>query len=101
MQLTLRMPMTMQPSSAPELATLAIFEAAATASEALLCSRHDPFGHGADYSRYPRSTEYRAYAVILLCRRLSAALAAYREALDRETRRAQRVQRERHRDRPF
>ena len=97
MQLTLRMPMTMQPSSAPELATLAIFEAAATASEALLGSRHDPLGHGPD-PRYRRSPAFRAYEITILCRQLSAALAAYREAVDRETRRAQR---ERLRDRPF
>jgi len=92
------MPMTMQPSSAPELATLALFEAAATASEALLCSIHDPLGHGAPDPRYRRSPASRAYAIVLLCRQLSAALAAYREAVDRESRRAQR---EWHRDRPF
>ncbi len=97
MQLSLRMPMTMQPSSAPELATLAILEAAANASEALLCSRHDPFDDGPD-PRYRRSPASRADAIVTLCRQLSAALAAYREAVDRETRRARR---ERRRDRPF
>jgi len=98
MQLTLRMPMTVQPSRAPELATLALFEAAATASEALLCGIHDPLGHGTPALSSPRSSAARAWAIVYLCRRLSAALAAYREAVDRE---AARAQREWRRDRPF
>ena len=74
----------------PELAPLAILDVALSASESSLLSAC-PEIHIEAFDRSPRgSSTRRAYAVILQARRLAAAIAAYRDAVDREARRAER-----------
>lgn len=73
----------------PELAPLSILDAALSASESALLAVC-PDIHCA-IGRAPRgSTVVRANAVILQARRLATALTAYRNAVDREARRADR-----------
>jgi hypothetical protein len=74
----------------PELAPLAILDAALAASELALLSAC-PEVHIEAFNRSPRgSTTRRAYAVITQARRLAAATAAYRHAVERDARRADR-----------
>ena len=74
----------------PELAPLAILDTALSASEsALLVACSEPHYDAA--LRPPRrSIARRANTLILLARRLATAIAAYREALDRDSRRMER-----------
>lgn len=88
----------MIPAYASELATLALLEAAANASEALLCSIHDPLSHHPYPVGHSRSPAARAGAVVVLCRRLCAALAEYRVAVDRDFCKTERLRRQ---DKPF
>jgi hypothetical protein len=83
----------------PELAALAILETALTASEAALLASYAELYNGA-LEGIPRgSSVLRANTVIIHARRLAAALATYRDSLDRD---ARREERERHRTRtPF
>ena len=74
----------------PELAPLAILEAALSVSESALLAAC-PELHCTTFERAPRgSTIPRASAVILQARRLAVALAAYRNAVGREARRIDR-----------
>jgi hypothetical protein len=78
----------------PELAALAILETALTASEAALLASYAELYNGA-LEGIPRgSSVLRANTVIIHARRLAAALATYRDSLDRD---ARREERERHR----
>jgi len=75
---------------APELAPLEILDSAITISEAALYAAYLELAHG-DVDRAKRgSCVMRANAVIVHARRLSAAIAAYRNALDRDSLRAAR-----------
>ena len=79
----------------PELASLAILDATLAVTEtALLAS----FGAGYDGSfddARRGSSVLRAHAILTQARRLAAAIAAYRGALDREALRAERERRKR------
>ena len=92
----LRLPIPPRLEAAPELAPLAILEVALTACEAALLASYAEIYHG-DLHAPRGSSAVRASSIITHARRLSAVIAAYRDALDREERRADR---ERHR-RPF
>jgi hypothetical protein len=75
---------------APELAPLEILDAALAVSESALYAAHLELAHG-DVDRTKRgSCVMRANAVIVQARRLGAALAAYRHAVDRDALRAAR-----------
>ena len=79
----------------PELAPLAILDVALSASESALLSAC-PEIHIEAFVHSPRgSTTRRAYAVIFQARRLAAAIAAYRQALDRDARSVERQLRRR------
>jgi len=76
----------------PELAALQILDATLTACEVALLAAHPELAHGA-LDVCPRmSSPMRAHSILVACRRLGTALAAYREALGREERRARREQ---------
>ena len=90
-QLHLRLPIPPLLERSPELAALAILEAALAASEAALLASYAELYNGA-LDGIPRGASVlRANAVIIHARRLAAALAAYRDSLDREARRGERV----------
>jgi predicted TPR repeat methyltransferase len=75
----------------PELAALAILEAALTASEAALLASYAELYNGA-LEGIPRGASVlRANTVIIHARRLAAALATYRDSLDRDALREQRA----------
>ncbi len=75
----------------PELAALTILEVALSASEGALLASHSELYHGL-IDDFPRgASARRANAIIVHARRLSAALAAYRDALERDARREQRA----------
>jgi hypothetical protein len=78
----------------PELAALAILEAALTASEAALLAAYADLYNGVLDGTPRGASVLRANAVIIHARRLSAALATYRDSLDRD---ALREERTRHR----
>lgn len=87
-----QLPLPLPPSAQrwPELATLAILDAALSASESALLVAC-PEIHCGIIERAPRASAVaRAGAVIVQLRRLATAIAAYRDALDREARRANR-----------
>ena len=91
--LRLRLPLPPILERTPELAALTILEVALSASEVALLASYAELYNGA-LDAIPRgSSVLRANAVIIHARRLSAALAAYRDALDRD---ARREERERH-----
>lgn len=93
-QLRLRLPLPPMLERSPELAVLAILEAALTASEAALLAAYAELYNGA-LEGIPRGASVlRANAVIIHARRLAAALANYRDSLDRD---ALREERARHR----
>jgi hypothetical protein len=74
----------------PELAALAILDAALCASEYALLAVCPEILHGASDGAPRGSTVVRANALILQARRLAAAIAAYRNAVERDARRADR-----------
>lgn len=74
----------------PELAPLEILDAALEVSQTALLAAHVELAHGDIDDSTRGSCAMRANAVIVQARRLAAALAAYREAVDRDTRRAAR-----------
>ncbi len=86
-QLQLRLPFPPRLERSPELAPLAILDAALSVSEAALLAEHADLYNGAIDAAPSGSSVLRANAVITHARRLAAALAAYREALDREAHR--------------
>ena len=93
-QLRLRLPLPPMLERSPELAALAILEAALTASEAALLAAYAELYNDA-LDGIPRGASVlRANTVIIHARRLAAALATYRDSLDRD---ALREQRARHR----
>jgi len=93
-QLRLRLPIPPLLERSPELAALAILDAALSASEAALLASYAELYNGA-LDGIPRgSSVLRANSVIINARRLSAALATYRDSLDRD---ALREHRARHR----
>jgi len=87
----LRLPLPPHLERAPELAALSILDAALTASEAALLASHLELYNGVVDGLPRGASALRANAVIVLARRLAAALAAYRDALDREARRDERA----------
>jgi len=82
----------------PQLAPLAILEAALGPCEAALLAAHDELVHGALSICERGSGARRAHSVLVAGRRLAVALAAYQEALGRAERRKAR---DRYRDIPF
>lgn len=90
----LRLPIPPLLERSPELAALAILDAALTASEAALLASHTDLYNGATDCNPRGSSVLRANAVIIHARRLATAIAAYRDSLDRD---ARRVERDRHR----
>jgi hypothetical protein len=78
----------------PELAALAILDTALAASEYALHAVCPEIFHGTLDGAARDSTVVRANALILQARRLAVAIAAYRDAVERDARRADR---ERHR----
>ena len=86
-QLHLRLPIPPFLERSPELAPLAILDAALSASEAALLAEHADLYNGATDDAPRGSSVLRANAIIVLARRLAAALVAYRDALDRDVRR--------------
>ena len=93
-QLRLRLPIPPLLERSPELAALAILDAALSASEAALLASYAELYNGA-LDGIPRGASVlRANTVIIHARRLAAALATYRDSLERE---AHREQRARHR----
>ncbi len=91
-QLPLRLPVVPVLERSPELAPLAILDAALTACEAALLASYAEIYHGV--SDAPRSSGLlRATAVITQARRLGTAIAAYRDAVDRDARREDRLRR--------
>lgn len=92
-QLRLRLPIPPLLERSPELAALAILEAALTASEAALLAAYAELYNGA-LEGIPRGASVlRANAVIIHARRLAAALATYRDSLDRDAHREERARR--------
>lgn len=90
-RLRLRLPIPPLLERSPELAALAILDAALSASEAALLASYADLYNGA-LDGIPRGcTVLRANAVIIHARRLAAALASYRDALDRDARREERA----------
>ena len=93
-QLRLRLPIPPLLQRSPELAALAILEAALSTSEAAVLASYAELYNGA-LDGIPRGASVlRANTVIIHARRLSAALATYRDSLDRD---ALREHRARHR----
>jgi hypothetical protein len=89
-QLRLRLPVPPLLERSPELAALAILETALCASEAALLASYAELYNGA-LAGIPRGASVlRANAVIVHARRLAVAIAAYRDSLEREARRADR-----------
>lgn len=89
-QLRLRLPIPPLLERSPELAALAILEAALSASEAALLASYSELYNGA-LDGIPRGASVlRANSVIIHARRLSTALATYRDSLEREARREHR-----------
>ena len=89
-QLRLRLPIPPLLERSPELAALVILETALTASEAALLASYADLYNGA-IDGIPRSSSVvRANSIIIHARRLAAVIAAYRDALDRDERRADR-----------
>ena len=92
-QLRLLLPLPPMLERSPELAALAILEAALTASEAALFAAYAELYNGA-LDGIPRgSSVLRANAVIIHARRLAAALATYRDSLNRDALREERARR--------
>jgi hypothetical protein len=90
-QLRLRLPSPPLLERSPELAALAILEAALTASEAALLAAYAELYNGAIEGIPRGASVLRANAVIIHARRLAAALATYRDSLDRDALREERV----------
>ena len=90
-QLHLRLPIPPLLERSPELAALAILEAALSASEAALLASYAELYNGV-LDGVPRGASVlRANAIIIHARRLAAVLGSYRESLDREARREERL----------
>ena len=86
-QLRLRLPIPPHLERSPELAPLAILDVALSASEAALLAQHADLYNGATDDAPRGSSVLRANAIIVHAHRLATALAAYRDALDRDARR--------------
>lgn len=85
-QLRLRLPIPPLLERSPELAALAILDAALSASEAALLASYAELYNGA-LDGLPRgSAVLRANTVIIHARRLAAALASYRDSLEERAR---------------
>jgi hypothetical protein len=85
-------------SRSPELAPLAILEAALGACEVAIFAAHAELAHGALDVAPKGSSAMRAHGLLVAGHRLATALAAYREALGREERRRRKYH---ERDMPF
>jgi hypothetical protein len=86
----LRLPIPPVLEHSPELAPLAILDTALTACEAALLASYAEIYHGAIDAAPRGSSVLRANAIITHSRRLAAAIAAYRDAVDRDALRAHR-----------
>lgn len=95
-QLRLRLPFPPRLQTSPELAPLAILEAALTACEAALLASYAEKYHGTNEGLRRGSSVVRASSIIVHARRLATIIAAHREALDRDDRRADRERNRRH-----
>ena len=90
-QLRLRLPRPPLLEHTPELAALTILEVALSASEVALLASYPELYNGA-LDGFPRgSSALRGNAIIIQARRLSVALAEYRDALGRDARREERT----------
>jgi len=92
-QLHLCLPTPPRLEASPELAPLAILEASLTACEAALLASYAEIYHGTNNDAPRGSSVVRANSIIIHSRRLAAVIAAYRDALEREDRRAERRRR--------
>jgi hypothetical protein len=88
--MTLRAPIPPYLEHSPELASLAILDAALLACEYAILASCPEIHHGALEDAARGSTTLRGHALILQARRLAAAISAYRDAVDRDARRADR-----------
>jgi hypothetical protein len=95
-QLRLRLPVPPRLHGSPELAPLAILEAALTACEASLLASYAEIYHGTNDDFRRGSSVVRASSIIVHARRLATVIAGYREALERDDRRAERERNRRH-----
>jgi hypothetical protein len=91
--MTLRAPLPPCLERSPKLASLAILDAALAASEYAILASCPEIHHGALDDGARSSTTVRGHALILQARRLAAAISAYRDAVDRDARRADRERR--------
>ena len=90
-QLPFRLPRPPLLEHTPELAALTILEVALLASEVALLASYPELYNGA-LDGFPRgSSALRGNAIIIQARRLSVALAEYRDALGRDARREERT----------
>ena len=70
----------------PQLTTLAILDAALSASESALLAAHPDIPLGTLCLCERGSAPMRAHSILIASRRLASALAAYRKALDKQQR---------------
>ncbi len=91
--MTLRAPIPPYLEHSPELASLAILDAALLACEYAVLASCPEIHHGALEDAARGSTTLRGQSLILQARRLAAAISAYRDAVDRDARRADRERR--------
>ena len=89
-QLRLGLPIPPRLEASPELAPLAILEVALTACEAALLASYAETYHGTNDDLRRGSSVVRANSIIIHARRLAVVIAGYRDALDRDDRRAER-----------
>lgn len=91
--MTLRAPTPPYLEHSPELASLSILDAALLACEYAVLASCPEIHHGQIGDAARSSTTLRGQALILQARRLAAAISAYRDAVDRDARRADRERR--------
>jgi hypothetical protein len=93
----LRLPIPPALEHSPELASLAILDTTLVVSETALLASYPELFHGAYDDAKRGSSVLRANTIITHARRLAAAIAAFREAVDREALLRDRARR----DKPF
>lgn len=91
--MTLRAPIPPYLEHSPELASLAILDTALLACEYAVLASCPEIHHGNIEDAARGSTALQGQAFILQARRLAAAISAYRGAVDRDARRADRERR--------
>ena len=90
-----RLPIPPSLDRSPELASLAILDVAITVTVSALLSSYPELFHGTFDDAPCGASVLRANALITQARRLAASIAAFSEAVDRETLRENRARRQR------